>query len=96
MFDNVRKFIQFQLTVNAVLVFLSFLSGITLGNLPFNVIQMLWINLIMDILAAISIGTDPYKKNSGASADQKEGRISRKFKVFVPEMYRAILTQFAY
>lgn len=70
-------------------MFVCFLSGLTLGNLPFNVIQMLWLNLVMDILAAISIGTDPYKKDAG-------GRVSRKFRVFVPEMWRAILAQFVY
>lgn len=32
-------------------------SALTLGNLPFNVIQMLWLNLVMDILAAIALGT---------------------------------------
>ena len=36
--DNVRKFMQFQLTINITLCFIVFLSGVTLGNSPFNVI----------------------------------------------------------
>lgn len=38
MFDNVRKFLQFQLTINFSLVAIVFISGCTLGNIPFNVI----------------------------------------------------------
>lgn len=59
MFDNVRKFLQFQLTINFSIVSIVFISGLSLGDIPFNVIQLLWINLIMDILAAISLGTEP-------------------------------------
>lgn len=57
--DNIRKFIQFQMVINIVCVIMVFLGGATLGNSPFSVIQMLWINLIMDILAAISLATEP-------------------------------------
>lgn len=32
-----------------------------MGVPPLNVIQMLWTNLIMDILGAIAIGTEPYR-----------------------------------
>jgi P-type E1-E2 ATPase len=59
-FDNVRKFIQFQVTVNIVLCSVTLLAGATTGHLPLNVIQMLWANLIMDILGAIALGTEPY------------------------------------
>jgi P-type E1-E2 ATPase len=62
-FDNVRKFIQFQLTINIVICFITILGGCTLGHAPLNVVQMLWTNLIMDILGAIAIGTEPYKQN---------------------------------
>jgi P-type Ca2+ transporter type 2C len=61
-FDNVRKFIQFQLTINIVICTITIIGGCTLGHAPLNVVQMLWTNLIMDILGAIAIGTEPYKK----------------------------------
>ena len=38
MFDNVRKFLQFQLTINFSVVSIVFISGATLGDVPFNVI----------------------------------------------------------
>ena len=63
-FDNVKKFIQFQLTINIVICFITILGGATTGTPPLNVIQMLWVNLIMDILGAIAIGTETYKKKS--------------------------------
>lgn len=59
-FENVRKFMQFQITININLCFLVLLSGISFGASPFNVIQLLWINLIMDTLGAIAICTEPY------------------------------------
>ncbi|MCQ2815578.1 MAG: HAD-IC family P-type ATPase, partial [Bacilli bacterium] len=46
-YDCIRKFIQFQLTVNIVAVFMTFLGGIILNDSPLNAIQMLWVNLIM-------------------------------------------------
>ena len=90
-FDNVRKFIQFQLTINLVILFVTILSGMTLGRSPLNVIQMLWTNLIMDILGAIAIGTEPYKKDSS-----KSDRISRSNPLIRPEMWRQVVCQAAY
>jgi magnesium-transporting ATPase (P-type) len=43
-------------------VAVTILGGLCLGHPPLNVLQMLWINLIMDTLGAIAIGTEPYKK----------------------------------
>jgi Ca2+-transporting ATPase len=37
-FDNVRKFIQFQLTINVVICFITILGGCTVGMPPLNVI----------------------------------------------------------
>ena len=86
-FDNVRKFIQFQMTVNLSLVVVTIIGGCTIGHTPLNVVQMLWINLIMDILGAIALGTEPYKKSSGGDSGISE-RISRKNKIIKHEMYR--------
>ena len=61
-FDNVRKFIQFQLTINISLCSIVLITGATLGQSPFKVIHLLWANLVMDILGAIAIGTEPPKK----------------------------------
>ena len=56
--DNTRKFIQFQMTVNISCLTIVILSVITLGFSPFSVFQLLWINLVMDVLAAIAFATE--------------------------------------
>jgi len=47
------------MTVNISAMFIIFLGGATLGDSPFSVIQLLWINMVMDTLAAISLATEP-------------------------------------
>lgn len=58
-YDNVRKFIQFQLTVNVVAMFIVFFSSVVLKDSPLNAVQMLWVNLIMDTMAALALATEP-------------------------------------
>lgn len=92
--DNIRKFIQFQLPINIVCVFIVFLGGATLGNSPFSVIQLLWLNLIMDTLAAISLATEPPSRNPEDWAQAKKR--SKDEKIILPYMWRNILVQVAY
>ncbi len=47
-YDSIRKFIQFQLTVNIVAVAIAFIGAVSLGESPLTPVQMLWVNLIMD------------------------------------------------
>jgi Ca2+ transporting ATPase len=58
-YTNVRKFLQFQLTVNMVAMFLVFLGGAIISDSPLNAVQMLWVNLIMDTFAALALATEP-------------------------------------
>ncbi len=52
-FANLRKFLQFQLTINGVALVVAFVAAVTNGETPLNVLQLLWVNLIMDSLAAL-------------------------------------------
>ncbi len=53
-FKSIRKFIIFQLTINFCAVFLSII-GPYIGVLaPITVVQMLWVNMVMDTLAALA------------------------------------------
>ena len=58
-FDNIRKFLQFQLTVNVVALTITFLSALVGYNPPLNAVMMLWVNLIMDTMGALALGTEP-------------------------------------
>jgi len=57
-YDNIRKFIQFQLTVNFAALFIVFIGAIGQHGAPLKAIQLLWVNLIMDTLAALALGTE--------------------------------------
>lgn len=58
-YTNVRKFLQFQLTVNVVAMFIVFLGGVVVAEPPLTSVQMLWVNLIMDTFAALALATEP-------------------------------------
>ena len=57
-YDSVRKFLQFQLTVNVVAVVGVFIGACILRQAVINAVQMLWINLIMDTLASLALATE--------------------------------------
>ncbi|EAY16498.1 calcium-translocating P-type ATPase, PMCA-type family protein [Trichomonas vaginalis G3] len=56
-YNNIRRFLQFQLTANVVTLFVSFLSAAILNETPFKAVQLLWVNLIMDSLGALALAT---------------------------------------
>jgi Ca2+-transporting ATPase len=59
--DAVKKFLQFQITVNITAVILTFVSAVssTSEESVLNAVQLLWVNLIMDTFAALALATDP-------------------------------------
>jgi magnesium-transporting ATPase (P-type) len=73
-YDNIRKFLQFQLTVNVVALCIVFIGACAGFDSPLNAVMMLWVNLIMDTLGALALGTEmptravlnrmPYKRSS--------------------------------
>ena len=58
-YDNIRKFLQFQLTVNFCACLLVFICACIGNETPLTTIQMLWINLIMDSLGSLALATEP-------------------------------------
>lgn len=62
-FDNIKRFVRFQVSTNigAILT----ITGASIINipLPFNPIQILWINIIMDGPPAQSLGNEGAEKN---------------------------------
>ncbi|WVZ58998.1 hypothetical protein U9M48_009208 [Paspalum notatum var. saurae] len=57
-FNNIQKFIQFQLTVNVAALIINFVSAVTSGKMPLTTVQLLWVNLIMDTMGALALATD--------------------------------------
>ncbi len=58
-FQSIRKFITFQLTVNVAAVSITILGPLINVDFPLTIIQLLWINMIMDTLGAIALGGEP-------------------------------------
>lgn len=61
-FNSIRKFIVFQLTINVAAVLISFICPLIGIATPLSVIQILWVNLVMDTLAALAFGGEPALK----------------------------------
>jgi len=62
-YDNIRRFLQFQLTVNVVALIVSFIGSVVMWDSPLQAIQLLWVNLIMDSLASLALATEEPKAN---------------------------------
>lgn len=59
LYKNIQSFLAFQLTVNVALC-LTALMGPLLGiDSPFSVIEILYVNLVMDALGALALASEP-------------------------------------
>ncbi|XP_055813582.1 putative calcium-transporting ATPase 13, plasma membrane-type [Solanum dulcamara] len=57
-YNNIQKFIQFQLTVNVAALVINFVAAVSSGEVPLTAVQLLWVNLIMDTLGALALATE--------------------------------------
>lgn len=57
-YNNIQKFIQFQLTVNVAALVVNFIAAVSAGEVPLTAVQLLWVNLIMDTLGALALATE--------------------------------------
>ncbi len=63
-YDNMVKFIRFQLSTNIGAILCVAIAPLLNLPLPFTAIQLLWINIIMDGPPAMSLGVDPVRANT--------------------------------
>lgn len=59
LYQNIQRFILFQLTVNVVACVIVVIGAFTGTESPLTVTQMLWVNLIMDTFAALALASLP-------------------------------------
>lgn len=59
LYQNIQRFILFQLTVNVVACIVVLVGSFTGTEPPLTVTQMLWVNLIMDTFAAMALASLP-------------------------------------
>ena len=75
-FKSIRKFIIFQLTINLCAVSLSIIGPFIGIETPVTIVQMLWINMIMDTLAGIAFSYEPpLKSYMNEPPKKKEGSL---------------------
>lgn len=85
-FESIRKFILFQLTMNVCAVGVSILAPLFGIVAPITITQMLWINIIMDTLGSLAFAAEPPLK-----AYMKRKPIKRTEKILNRSMIRRIL-----
>ena len=59
LYQNIRRFVIFQMTINVSACLIVLLGAFTGLESPLNVTQMLWVNLIMDTFAAMALSSLP-------------------------------------
>ena len=62
-YENFKRFIQFQLTVNVSSVVVIIVSIVAGFKSPFTALELLWINIIMDGPPALTLGLEPMRDN---------------------------------
>ncbi|KAH8109562.1 calcium-translocating P-type ATPase [Phellopilus nigrolimitatus] len=91
--DAVRKFLQFQVSVNITAVIITFVTAVASSQeeSALSAVQLLWINIIMDTFAALALATDPA---SPALLDRKPDK--KTAPLFNVDMYKQIFGQSVY
>lgn len=97
-FKNIRKFITFQLTVNCCAVFLSII-GPFIGILsPITVIQVLWVNMVMDTFSGLAFSFEPalieYMKESPKKKNEQIINNYMKNQIIIEGIYSTLICIF--
>ncbi|KAL6292087.1 hypothetical protein ACE6H2_000229 [Prunus campanulata] len=90
-YNNIQKFIQFQLTVNVAALVINFVAAVSAGEVPLTAVQLLWVNLIMDTLGALALATE--KPTKELMANKPVGRTEP---LITNIMWRNLLPQALY
>lgn len=95
-FKNIRKFIIFQLTVNISAIMLALIGPFIGVPSPITVLQMLWINMVMDTLAGLAFSYEvPRIECMKEPPKKKEENIINKYmfnEIIATSMYTLIIS----
>jgi magnesium-transporting ATPase (P-type) len=90
-FQNLRKFIMFQMTTNLSAVGISLLCPLFGVDAPITVLQMLWVNLIMDTLGSLAFAGE-----APTAASMREKPKAPDEAIMTPYMVRRIAWMVSY
>jgi Ca2+-transporting ATPase len=85
LYENIQRFLVFQLTINVAAAALTFLAVLFGLPPPFTIVQLLWINIIMDSLAAIALCSE-----APHATLMEKSPVPRHAPVITPYMKKAI------
>ena len=86
LYRNIQRFVLFQLTINLAAIVTVFIGAVCGTELPLTVVQILWVNLIMDTFAAMAMASLP--PNAEVMRDRPRPRDEF---IITPAMTRTIL-----
>ncbi|GAB4843311.1 Putative calcium-transporting ATPase 13, plasma membrane-type [Ancistrocladus abbreviatus] len=90
-YNNIQKFIQFQLTVNVAALVINFIAAVSAGEVPLTAVQLLWVNLIMDTLGALALATEKPTKEL-----MEKTPVGRSEPLITNVMWRNLIAQAVY
>ncbi|KNC47755.1 uncharacterized protein AMSG_03982 [Thecamonas trahens ATCC 50062] len=90
-YTSILKFIVFQSTVNVASTVIVFLGPFCGFDFPLTLIQLLWVNMVMDTLAALAFGGEP-----ALEAYMDDAPISRSAPIVTVDMAASFLVNGAF
>ncbi len=87
LYENIQRFIQFQLTINVSALTIAFLGPFFGVRPPFTVLQLLWINVIMDTFASIALCSEPPRPGMMTVPPKRKDE-----NIVTPEMVKTIFS----
>ncbi|KAJ9671498.1 hypothetical protein PVL29_025279 [Vitis rotundifolia] len=89
--NNIQKFIQLQLTVTLATLVINVVGVVSVHEVPFTMLKLLWLNLILDMLCALALATQQPTKDL-----MEEPPVSQTQPLITNIMWRNILSQAVY
>lgn len=86
LYKNIQSFLVFQLIINVATCLVVVLSPILGIDMPFTVTQMLWVNIVMDTLAALCLASEPADSNVLLEKPRKQNSF-----ILTKQMYKTII-----
>ncbi len=87
LYRNIQRFVLFQLTVNFAAIVVCFVGAIFGTDQPLTVVQILWVNIIMDTFAAMAMASLPPDPDVMRDRPRRRGEF-----IISPDMARTIFT----
>lgn len=86
LYKNIQSFLVFQLIINVATCLVVVLSPILGVDMPFTVTQMLWVNIVMDTLAALCLASEPADENVLTEKPRKQNAF-----ILTKPMYKTVI-----